>query len=306
VLSVKLLMGSDGRPRGMGVVSFATAEAAARSVSELDGVDLMGRKVFVKLDGEGRQERGNPGRRPPNQHEGGSCDSCWFCLSNPKADLGLVAAIGQACYLCLDKGPIVVDPPTNCLPHVLLMPIDHCSSTVSVPLSTLSELETAVDRLRRHCESVGQQRIVVIERFMAGRQPGGNHCHLNLVPVPAASAKACKAAFLAAATGAGFAFELELPPDIASGAAGQAALKQAVGDGEFFAVTLPDGTKLVHALTGRFSMSFGREVGAALIGAPDRADWQNCRLDQGGPGPDEAEAVAQLKATLRNTPPFKT
>jgi hypothetical protein len=30
VLSVKLLMGSDGRPRGMGVVSFATAEAAAR------------------------------------------------------------------------------------------------------------------------------------------------------------------------------------------------------------------------------------------------------------------------------------
>jgi hypothetical protein len=27
-------------------------------------------------------------------------------------------------------------------------------------------------------------------------------------------------------------------------------------------------------------MSFGREVGAALTGAPGRADWQNCRLDQ--------------------------
>ena len=54
VAEVRLLMGNDGRPRGMGVVSFKDPEAAARAVAELDGMELAGRKCFVKFDGEVR------------------------------------------------------------------------------------------------------------------------------------------------------------------------------------------------------------------------------------------------------------
>jgi hypothetical protein len=39
----------------------------------------------------------------------------------------------------------------------------------------------------------------------------------------------------------------------------------------------PINLRVVHALTGRFSMSFGREV-ATLTGALDRADWKNANL----------------------------
>lgn len=139
---------------------------------------------------------------------------------------------------------------------------------------------------------------------MAGRQPGGNHCHLNLIPVPHSAATAAKAAFEAAATGAGFSFEHTLPAAGATGLAGQAALRAVVGQGEFCSVTLPDGTKLVHPVRGRFSMTFAREAAAALIGQPDRADWKNCRLDQGGSGPTETSVVEQLKATIKASPPF--
>jgi hypothetical protein len=47
---------------------------------------------------------------------------------------------------------------------------------------------------------------------------------------------------------AGFEWELEIPAAAASGAAGRAALQEAVGKGEFCAAILPDGGKLVHAI----------------------------------------------------------
>ena len=47
---------------------------------------------------------------------------------------------------------------------------------------------------------------------------------------------------------AGFEWEVEIPAADASGAAGRAALQEAVGKGEFCAAILPDGGKLVHAI----------------------------------------------------------
>ena len=47
------------------------------------------------------------------------------------------------------------------------------------------------------------------------------------------------------------------------------------------------------------------QAAAALIGQPDRADWKNCRLDQGGnDGATEASVVEQLKGTIKASPPF--
>eukprot|EP01043_Picozoa_sp_COSAG02_P022438 COSAG02_NODE_1167_length_14137_cov_25.567175_2_plen_112_part_00 len=100
--------------------------------------------------------------------------------------------------------------------------------------------------------------------------------HLNCIGVDDAAAGATKAAFTAAAKRcvspphelecrrnltrcvydrAGFEWEIEIPAADASGAAGRAALQEAVGKGEFCAATLPDGGKLVHAIGCELSLT---------------------------------------------------
>ncbi len=46
------------------------------------------------------------------------------------------------------------------------------------------------------------------------------------------------------------------------GEAGREVLRQAVGDGEYFVALLPDGSRLVHAITrgDKHPLNFGREV----------------------------------------------
>ena len=67
-----------------------------------------------------------------------------------------------------------------------------------------------------------------MRRNLAGRQPGGNHCHLNIVAVEEGAAAVTKDAFIAAAKRAGFEWEVELPPAEASGDAGRRGLLDAV------------------------------------------------------------------------------
>ena len=67
-----------------------------------------------------------------------------------------------------------------------------------------------------------------LRRNLAGRQPGGNHCHLNIVAVEEGAAAVTKDAFIAAAKRAGFEWEVELPPAEASGDAGRRGLFDAV------------------------------------------------------------------------------
>jgi hypothetical protein len=124
---------------------------------------------------------------------------------------------------------------------------------------------------------------------LALRGKGGNHAHVNCVPLAAGAAAGARAAFEEAAQRAGFAFLSLPPPPAAPEAAAQ--LAAAVGGAEYFCVTLPDGARLVHPLAQgeRMNMQFGREVMAQLLGAPDKADWRNCTLD--GPG-EEARAAA--------------
>ena len=62
-------------------------------------------------------------------------------------------------------------------------------------------------------------------------------------------------------------------------------------------MTLPDGGKLVHAIGRgeRHSMNFGREVLAGLLGEPDRANWQECKLER----PEEEAKVAAFKEVFK-------
>jgi hypothetical protein len=69
---------------GFGFVQMETTGAAERAL-ELNGEELMGRELFVdsSVTGEKLAARGQP------------VGSCWFCLSNPDADVNLIASIGK-------------------------------------------------------------------------------------------------------------------------------------------------------------------------------------------------------------------
>lgn len=54
------------------------------------------------------------------------------------------------------------------------------------------------------------QQAVAFERFMAFRKSGGNHCHINVVPVPASAASTARATLDRAAAAVGAEFT-ELP-----------------------------------------------------------------------------------------------
>jgi hypothetical protein len=89
----------DGRPRGFAHVSFGSAEEANRAILELNDAEFLGRKVGVRPATSRQAGAGGGNARsgwyvsgPPNQQEGGSINSCWFCLANPKADLQLVVS----------------------------------------------------------------------------------------------------------------------------------------------------------------------------------------------------------------------
>lgn len=66
----------------------------------------------------------------------------------------------------------------------------------------------------------------------------------------------------------------------AAGEAARAALRDVVGDGEYFQAFLPDGSYLVHpiAFGERHPLNYGREVLAELAGVPDRAEWKACAV----------------------------
>ena len=113
----------------------------------------------------------------------------------------------------------------------------------------------------------GPRDLVVFERHLALRSKGGNHCHMNCVPVPRARAGKARKIFEQAAQRLNFEWEVIPPPESAADA--QAAIAAIAGDGEYYAVHLPDRTVLVRKI-GRGEphwMAFGREVlGHLLVG----------------------------------------
>ena len=72
----------SGRPRGFAFVEMATPEAAQQAISELDGQDLEGRKLTVKIAEERRGGGGGPrggggGPRGDRGGFGGGRDGGW-------------------------------------------------------------------------------------------------------------------------------------------------------------------------------------------------------------------------------------
>ncbi|KAL7426228.1 hypothetical protein ACHAXM_000377 [Skeletonema potamos] len=57
----KVMMMTDGRSKGFGIVEFATAEAAKNAIETLNGTQLCGRRIFVREDREQKDSVGGGG-----------------------------------------------------------------------------------------------------------------------------------------------------------------------------------------------------------------------------------------------------
>lgn len=100
---------------------------------------------------------------------------CWFCLASPNVDADLVIDVGDYCYCAMAKGSLVDG-------HVLLLPIEHVSSTLSLPESALEELERYKRALRKLYKSQGKTT-VFFERCLQFK--GGAHAHLQVLALNA-------------------------------------------------------------------------------------------------------------------------
>lgn len=203
--------------------------------------------------------------------DGNPVEGCWFCLSNASADVDLIASVGEDAYLALDKGAITDN-------HVLVVSIEHHPSSQVVSTDCFAEVERYLAALRS-CFAAEGKELVGFERYMALRKSGGNHCHLNAIAVDKSSSAAAASVFDQAAAAAGFQLK-RIPAAAGTEESARKALRDVVGEGEYFQAILPDGSRLVHPIAygERHPLNFGREVLAKLVGQPERADWKACAV----------------------------
>ncbi|KAL3157811.1 hypothetical protein ABBQ32_012233 [Trebouxia sp. C0010 RCD-2024] len=278
VAQVRRQTDDQGRVKGWLHVQFEDGGAVERAC-RLTGAHLLDRPVYV----EGPS--GAQGR-PPKPDPGKPVEGCWFCLSNPTADTELIVSIGEECYCVMDKGAINWG-------HVLLLPIEHFPSSLACSENAWAEMQRYLSALKACAASQGKE-VVAFERHLSLVKKGGNHCHVNVVPIPSSAGPKCKQAFQQAAQAQGFAFTALTK---ATGKAARQQLLEAVGESEYFLAILPDGSSLVHCISReeRHPLDFGRLVVAQLAGTPDKADWKSCQVDR----PAEQARTEAFKALFQ-------
>ncbi|XP_021859400.1 zinc finger CCCH domain-containing protein 64 isoform X1 [Spinacia oleracea] len=214
---------------------------------------------------------------------------CWFCLSSPSVESHLIITVGENLYCALAKGPLVDD-------HVLLLPVEHSPSTLSLPPDSQSELYRYQSSLRKYSKT--QRKEFIFFELISKR---GTHANLQAVPIPQTKATSVKNIFNLAAKKLGFEFETIKGDGISE----PRELLRARFDGNsgFFYVELNDGTILGHTIdeNENFPVQFGREVMAGLLKMPDRADWRNCMLSKD----EEVKVVEDFKSQFKNFDPNK-
>ncbi|XP_057247376.1 zinc finger CCCH domain-containing protein 64 isoform X2 [Beta vulgaris subsp. vulgaris] len=120
---------------------------------------------------------------------------CWFCLSSPNVESHLIISVGGNLYCALAKGPLVDD-------HVLLIPVEHSPSTLSLPPDCQRDLNRYQSSLRKYCKT--QRKELIFFELISKR---GTHANLQAVPIPQTKASSAKSIFNLAAKKLGFDFE---------------------------------------------------------------------------------------------------
>ncbi|KAG6862054.1 hypothetical protein C0995_007184 [Termitomyces sp. Mi166 len=226
------------------------------------------------------------GKRGPVKEIGP--DECWFCLSNPNLAKHLIVAIGSECYLTLPKGQIIPTQSSSdrvAVPgggHVLIVPITHFPTYTTLPSDLAGPIVEETERYKSALQAMYAKHGAVGVAFEVGRLSAkGGHAHVQSVPVPLELKDKVEDAFIQ--EGRQFGIDFEEDAD--------AAMELCAGSrGSYFKVDLPNGRKMVHLIKDQipFSIQFGRQVLANLLGMPERFDWKACMLPE-----DEDKADAQ-------------
>ncbi|KHN06614.1 Zinc finger CCCH domain-containing protein 64 [Glycine soja] len=203
------------------------------------------------------------GRLPSRRPGSGRSKECWFCLSSPNVESHLIISIGENYYLALAKGPLVED-------HVLIIPVEHMPSTLSMSSESEIELSRFQNSLKSYCKS--QEKEVIFFEWVSVR---GTHANLQAIPIPSSKAIMAEKIFNLAAQKLRFEFVTKKFDSISDG---RKFLKAQIdGDSSLFYAQIPGGTILLHHVEEKekFPAQFGREVLAGLLNMADNADWRN-------------------------------
>ena len=180
----------------------------------------------------------------------------------------------------------------------MVLTIDHVPNMMSLGANALAELTATLSRLHAVFEADGGGHALVFERYAALRHRGGNHAHVNVVPLPASvrcEEAALRIAAFASQGASPRAFQILTAPetcetyadrvtfalDSARAACQGKALRGA--DLEYVWFLTANGTMLLHTVPAgtRMDLSFPRMAVAHLLGCPERADWRTCQAAGG-------------------------
>ncbi|VFQ83023.1 unnamed protein product [Cuscuta campestris] len=209
---------------------------------------------------------------------------CWFCLSSPNVESHLIASVGEYYYCTLAKGPLVPD-------HVLILPVEHEPSTLSLSSECELELERFQNALRAYFKKNGKE--AVFFEWVFKRR---THANLQVVPVPSNRVGALQNIFNLAAERLGIKFTTT------KGFKAREQLRTEFDKTcSLFYVELPGDTILSHVVKEHenFPSQFGREVLAGLLQMADRADWKNCALSK----EEEMKMVESFKSGFQEYDP---
>ncbi|RZB71826.1 zinc finger CCCH domain-containing protein 64-like isoform X2 [Glycine soja] len=187
------------------------------------------------------------GRLPSRRPGSGRSKECWFCLSSPNVESHLIISIGENYYLALAKGPLVED-------HVLIIPVEHMPSTLSMSSESEIELSRFQNSLKSYCKS--QEKEVIFFEWVSVR---GTHANLQAIPIPSSKAIMAEKIFNLAAQKLRFEFVTKKFDSISDG---RKFLKAQIdGDSSLFYAQIPGGTILLHHVEEKekFPAQFGRE-----------------------------------------------
>ena len=280
-----LRLGRDvetGRSRGFCKIAFKTKEGVDAAL-ERDQQNFYGRDIRVQMDRQqqSRQYNGenkNGGYDPNKRKPPPPPVSCWFCLSNNK-DTHMIASIGNASFVAMDKGGLNPE-------HAQIVPIEHVAAFSMLPDETCEEVWSYLQGFRKFAEATEDRGVVAFERHLTLKNKGGNHMHLNVVPIPSNRKHLSKKIFEQAAKRCDFTWDIIAPEHAQTGIAARSAMTSLLSfpEAEYYAVHLPDGTILITEVKqyDKHWMQFGREVISHLLKTPETANWQSVVQDEDG------------------------
>ncbi|XP_053385187.1 CWF19-like protein 1 isoform X2 [Mercenaria mercenaria] len=196
----------------------------------------------VKDDSGGKKRRAEGGAdKQQKKHKPVPTGPCWFCLGSPEVEKHLVVSVGSETYLALAKGALVDE-------HILILPIGHYQSTVTVPEEVLEEIERYKKAIKKYLKKQGKA-VVFFERNYKTQ-----HLQIQAVPIPQDSVQDIKDMFFECAESESIELnEIPVHSDI----------RQIVQIGvPYFYAEVPTGEKLYCRISGspKFPLQFGREV----------------------------------------------